>query len=464
MTNQSVENQTCLARRRRQSGNVLVLATLSMFVLFGFMGLVLDMGYMYFHKRRMQTAADAAAIGGAQELLLSSSVTNATIVSAGRKDSQLNGFTNATTVDGGAITVDINSPPTSGTKAGQSGFVEAIVTQPQPTMFMRMLGFNSATVKARAVAGVVEGLGCIYALDRDTSTQTKYGVSLNGSTQVNMTCGTYSNSNFSAVGGGCLSSNNINYVNSGGYTNSCGVSGLQPSGPVADPMLSLFPTAKTVLQNPNEPGLPTSTSRFTSTDPLCATHPPGTQFQPTDGVAVQPGYYCGGIKITGSYTNNIVFNSGVYVIVGGFSINGGANLVGTGVTFFFTYPGTNTSSYSPMSNNGNGTVTFSAPDLTSAPSSPYLGLLFYQDPSVPGTDDQNKTTVVAGGTGSTYNGIIYFPSTNLEYTGNSTTVANSTAGYTILIGYNVKIAGGSIINSDYTAIGGDPLKVAAFVE
>jgi uncharacterized membrane protein len=36
-------------------------------VLLGFLGLAFDASYMYFYKRRMQTAADAGAIAAAQE-------------------------------------------------------------------------------------------------------------------------------------------------------------------------------------------------------------------------------------------------------------------------------------------------------------------------------------------------------------------------------------------------------------
>src|SRR5258707_15800020 len=114
---------TC-RRRLQQRGSILLVATLGFSVLFGFMGLALDAGYMYYQKRRMQTAADAGAIAGAQELLRNSSATFAAVQAAARKDTSFNGFTN-----GGDITVTVNMPPVNGTKAGVSGFVEVIIGQ-----------------------------------------------------------------------------------------------------------------------------------------------------------------------------------------------------------------------------------------------------------------------------------------------------------------------------------------------
>ena len=435
-----------ISRRKQQGGSILIIGTVSIFVLFGFMGLAIDAGYMYFHKRRMQTAADSGALAGAQELLRQFSATYATVQAAAFKDTSLNDFPN-----GGDITVTVNMPPLYGTKAGQTGFVEVIIGQPQPTTFLQVLNIASTTVMARAVAGAVDSNACIYALNQTNSTSTQYGFSINGNTTVNMQCGIYSNSNFSAVGGGCVASNDISFVNNGGYTNQCGIQDLQPTGPASDPMAALFPTAGATI----------------ATKSTCTyDNPPNQGFQPVDGVALNPGVYCGGINIKGNYANPVVFNPGTYVISGGgLNITSGATVNGSAVTFFLTYPGTNTSLYTPVKITGTGVVTFTAPTIANNPTnSPYVGVLFYQDPTIPGTSSQGSTSMIAGGAGSIYQGIIYFPTTDLQYTGNSTNVANSSAGYTILVGYDVAVSGGSIINSDYSSIGGNPFKVAVYAE
>jgi hypothetical protein len=185
---------------------------------------------------------------------------------------------------------------------------------------------------------------------------------------------------------------------------------------------------------------------------------------------VYPGTYCGGIEINGGSSTNITFAAGNYFLVGGagLKVTSGSTITGSNVTFFVTYPGTTTSKYAPVSINGSGTVTLSAPTTAYAAANPsanaIVGVLFFQDPSFPASTAGPDGSIIAGSSSSTYNGIIYFPTTNLTYTGKSTTVANSSAGYTILLGYNISVQGGSSINSDYTAIGGNPFKVATFVE
>src|SRR3954451_12824361 len=125
---QTQAGQLMSRRRQRQSGSVLILGALSIFVLFAFMGLALDASYMFFQKRRMQTAADAGALAGAQELLRNTAASNSTISTSALNDASLNEFTDATN----GVTVAVNHPPITGPSAGNSGYVEVVVTQPQP--------------------------------------------------------------------------------------------------------------------------------------------------------------------------------------------------------------------------------------------------------------------------------------------------------------------------------------------
>jgi len=65
-------------KRRGERGYVLITSTLMILVLLGFLGLAIDVGYMEFTKRRIQTAADAAATGGAIQLRADGATTNVT--------------------------------------------------------------------------------------------------------------------------------------------------------------------------------------------------------------------------------------------------------------------------------------------------------------------------------------------------------------------------------------------------
>jgi hypothetical protein len=420
--------------RHGERGAIMFLGVLTMFVMMGFAGFALDASYMYFHKRNMQTAADAGAYAGALEKLRG----NTDVDTAVKKDTALNGFSDGTD----SVTVTVNSPPSSGVENGVAGYVEVIISHPQPTWFMRALNFNSMTVKARAVAGVGNtSNGCVYALNGDTSNQNN-GFFVNGTTNSSFSCGVFTNGNFRSVGGACVVTPTVNY--SGAYTNQnagtdCGPQGVTKGVPIVDPLLNKF-------------SIPSYTA--------CSGGGNGLKITSGTTVTIPAGTYCGGISISGS-VQNVVFSSGQFILVGGgLSVNGSVNISGTGVTFFNTYPGTQTNKYGAISISGginSGTVTLSAPT-----SGTYKGLLFYQDPRVTWSSSDGST--IAGGVSSTYNGILYFPTTDLTYTGSSTT-GTGTGGYTMLIGFNIKIAGSAQVHSDFSALGGsNPIQNALFAE
>jgi Flp pilus assembly protein TadG len=55
--------------RRRQSGQVLIMVALGMFVLLGFVALSIDAGYALNQRRGLQTAADASALAVAEAVM-----------------------------------------------------------------------------------------------------------------------------------------------------------------------------------------------------------------------------------------------------------------------------------------------------------------------------------------------------------------------------------------------------------
>ena len=83
-----------MSRRRRSRGFVLITMVASMVVILSIVGLAIDTGHLQLVKVRMQTAADAAAIGAVQELKLHGP-TNVT--ASGKADAAANGFTDGKT-------------------------------------------------------------------------------------------------------------------------------------------------------------------------------------------------------------------------------------------------------------------------------------------------------------------------------------------------------------------------------
>jgi hypothetical protein len=185
-----------MRNRSGENGQVIVLVLMSMGLLLGVLALAIDVGVLFRAKRNVQIAADAAAFAGALDYYYNAS--NATAISRGTASGVANGVTTSQ--------ITVNSPPTYGPNAGKAGFVEAIVIQPNNTLFMGYLsGISSINVTARAVAGAPgASQACIYISNPTASSaldlQGAYDIEAPG-------CGVYVNSNSgSAVhvtGNGC---------------------------------------------------------------------------------------------------------------------------------------------------------------------------------------------------------------------------------------------------------------------
>ncbi|HWA95154.1 MAG TPA: pilus assembly protein TadG-related protein [Terracidiphilus sp.] len=147
-----------------ESGQVVVLTLLCLTVLLGFMGLALDVGLLFRARRNAQIAADAAATAAALDYHYNTSVSSAQ--AAGRAASAANGITNGSNGD----VVTVNMPPANGPNTAYTSFAEAIVVQPNPTLFMGLFGFGKVNVAARAVAGnPAAAKGCMYITNESAS-------------------------------------------------------------------------------------------------------------------------------------------------------------------------------------------------------------------------------------------------------------------------------------------------------
>lgn len=160
--------------------------------LLGFMALALDVGVLFHTKRNLQTAADAAALAGAQDFLYNQSASSA--VSAACAAASTNGFTgtcvtSSACTDTSSAKICVNTPPKLGPNTGSNAgsFVEAIVVQRHSLMFWT----STLPVSARAVAGTpTNGQACIWLMNpsgNDLAVQGKYDIE-------SPDCGIYVNS------------------------------------------------------------------------------------------------------------------------------------------------------------------------------------------------------------------------------------------------------------------------------
>jgi uncharacterized membrane protein len=132
---------------RKRRGYVLLTMAAGMFAILGFAGLVVDVGYLEYYKRKAQTAADAGEQGGVAEI--NQGRTN-TVAQAAANDVTVNGFTDGAN----GASVVINNPPLTGGHIGNAKYVEVTVTQTLPTVFLQALSIGSMAVKARAVGAL----------------------------------------------------------------------------------------------------------------------------------------------------------------------------------------------------------------------------------------------------------------------------------------------------------------------
>ncbi|MFZ2467768.1 MAG: pilus assembly protein TadG-related protein [Parvibaculum sedimenti] len=398
-----------------ERGSVALQVALTIVVILGMVSLGVEVTSVLLTQRRMQTAADSAAVAGATALGASENVTLAADAVAAA-----NGFTNG--VNGATVTV--NNPPLTGTHTANSGAVEVIVKQPQTLPIASLIYSGTWIPAARAVA--LSGSSASYcALQLDTSSTT--GVLISNGASVNMSqCGLGANATGSTAvtvnGGAKLTASTVSVsgtttVNNGGHISvTNGIKTNQPA--MADPYASV--------------NVPTYSGCTYS-----SLYQPGW----TTSLTLSPGVYCGGMNIANGIPN-VVMNPGVYIIKGGtFTLGGGIKITGSGVTIVLTGSGSNYAT----ANIGNGvTVTLSAPT-----SGTMAGLLFYQDRNAP----NSGSNILQGGAAMSLSGALYFPSQKLIMNNGAKTAATCTQ----LVAWRLEFQGGATLNNSCTGTGVKPI-------
>ena len=395
---------------RNDSRGVLIVITALLFpVLLAFLGLALDVGMIYDVKRRQQNAANAAAIGGAYEILRCSADE---VSSAALDDAKRNGFD----VDGSATTVAVTYPYTRGavttttdavvaapsgdsacglSSAGIGEQVEVVIDKVVTTYFMRVLGYDTVTVQSRAVAGVInakEADGCVIILDRG---ETRAAFKVPGTADFQADCGIKVNSKHRTAA--MVQSGNSTITASGiGVTGECRLNGGASMTP--------YPvTGMPAVENPYWHMAPPDYTDYMEY-PRRATD---LWISETPGASLEPGYYKGGIKIDGLGTT-VHFNPGVYILdanadtgtKGGLQITGSSINSGDGVMFYSTNTTGDPTLWGDFSIAGSSQNRFTAP----AEGSYYAGMLFWNDESAP---YEKPGSVLAGTSDSLFEGVFY---------------------------------------------------------
>jgi Flp pilus assembly protein TadG len=421
-----------MKRMRDESGQAAILAVLGLTCILGFVGLATDVGVLLHAKRNLQIAADAAALAGANEINIDSTK----IVAAGKAASAQNGFTDG---DANGTTVNIYPPPVDGPNINKAGYVEAVVRQPQPTFFMKVLSFTSMPVSARAVAfnGANNGSGCLHALNKN-ATDT---IALAGSFTLDAPgCQVIDNSSAACAldftgAAGRLTAGSVSVAGT-----SCGHTGDSSPAPQKGPQVS-DPLASTYTPIP-----PASW-------PTCGAAPSGNTWGASGGKTYNPSGISGGGTTLFCYSsgadkvnNSVTMDAGTYIFTGSLGLQGHGSLDGSaGVTIYLAAPGGNMN----MGGSGNSNLKLIAPST-----GPFANVAIYQEPA-----DTNDVSLT-GTPVSLLQGIVYLPSAELDLGGNSNQTLTSD-----LIVNKLSVSGNAFLQlTDLSATTNTPLHTIALVE
>jgi len=427
--------------RKSESGNVLVLTAMCLTILMGFVAMAIDVGMLFHAHVQMQIAADAAAAAAALDYKYGESTRV-------QSDATAAATQNGMLATGSAT---INDPPTSGYHKA-AGYIEAVVSEPYPTFFMKTFGFGAINVSARAVAGSSANGGCMWALAKSG-----VDISLKGNGSLTaQNCAVYDDSSASDAlqlkGNGSISAKSIGIV--GGYTVN-GNGSITPNppttgiAPAADPINVTPPTASTSTCSGSSSACNPSNSSNNN-----KTIQPGTYTSITNSGNGNMTLAAGNYTITGNLTNSangsltlgagnytiggnfstsgngaVTIGAGEYIIGGNLSLQGNGALTGSGVTFFIA-SGSNTVV-------GNGNMNLSAPT-----SGPYSGLLYYEPLS------NNNGVSLTGNGGDNVQGIMYMPGAPVTLAGNG----NLTVSLDLIADSISSTGNGSITLTNYAAI------------
>jgi Flp pilus assembly protein TadG len=439
--------------KNRQSGSAIVMVMLFFVPMLAMVGLVVDVGSAYFARRAAQTAADAAASAAAQAALdginsggaytcgskglgcQGATACPATITTPTTTNLQngclyatANGFTNGGLNGKQTVTLEANITTPAPTVSGVlvKYWVTARISQTNPLTFIGILRLQSTTVNVIATAGIIAAQpnNCITVLDPAA----QHALVMSGSAQIDASCGVAVNSTNSDAldisGGACLIANSIQVVGGAHVTACTNPTPTTNATAVSDPLVNLV------------------TPSF---NPLACDH---LFYSVSSGShTLSPGTYCGGITFSGG---SGTFNSGTYILLGGgFVLSGGASVSGTGVTFYntfnFFYP------YHSVQISGGSTANLTAPSSGSL-----SGILFFGDR----TASTSAKEQISGGSSAVFTGTLYFPVTELDYSGGS----SSNAGYTIIVADKVDFSSSCSLTANPSSSTGPPVTKTALIQ
>lgn len=293
---------------RDRRGSIAVQTALLLVILVGFAAFGVEITNLMLQQRRMQAAADAAAMAGGQA---GRTLAQARVDALGIAGSHgyVNGSDN--------VTITVNKPASVGSYGASS--TEVIIQKSFSPLLLAVLTNQAITVRVRAISDPTSvSAGCLLALDPSGSGAVTI---VNNSSINNTLCELVVNSTSSSA----LTLQNSAFI-------------LGPVYLVGDYLLGNGAniTGTPLTRNAGTPVEDPYAGISLPTAPGC----PGRASAISGNTTLQPGRYCSGMVIANN--SKVTLNPGVYYIDQAFTMNQNSTVTGTGVTLLFNSATTST--------------------------------------------------------------------------------------------------------------------------
>lgn len=436
---------------QRREAMVAVQVAVTMTALVGVLALVLDSGMLLLERRHAQSAADAAALAGAAELLRIYYPTDlghdlGHTARDAAADYLNNNYTSAQQAN--LANISINVPPSSNsiTQHRTWGFIEVSFTYNQPRYFSTLFGSGSIPITARAVAEGKWAKPRAGVIVLDPSARSALDISGGGSFTVSGASIQVDSSNSSAFtvsGGGTITATEADVY--GGYSgngnfNVAGGHPITGVPPIPDPLAYL---------------------------PAPTVPPAGRIEHPSSHVYIlHPGSYGGGgsqPNLPNFGNNDIVTfkqasdgNGGIYYFTQkGFNSNGATLAMDVGTTGGIMLYNAGTGSSDAINIAGNSSSSVILSGLTRGP---YKDILFFQ------ARNASENLSITGNGTFQLTGTIYAAAGTINVTGNGTAQANPMIAGSQMVAGQIKVAGNGYMVVNYYGGLVAPQRILTLVE
>jgi Flp pilus assembly protein TadG len=391
---------------RNQNGNVAVIIALAAIPLIGAAGVAADYAKWHFQKGRLQGVADAAALAASMEYVFEGNKKKSQGDAEARAIAAVSDYVNA-------HHSTLNAAPQVSFTTDPDRTVTVQLSQDGKRTLSSVLPGADANIVVTATALVTENTTapCVIGLDETATPAVRFAGS---GPMTAHNCAVWSNSTqtLSMEGSG-----------SGGATASkfCAVGGVSPGTmSFSTPPEAYCPPVQDPFADVEMPAIGACTEiDLKINNPI---------------VALTPGVYCGGIKVTSQAV--VALAPGEYVIKdGSFELFGGSSILGVDVTIFLTGPG------SGLKFGGASSINLRAPT-----DGPYAGIAIYSD-----RNSAPEISNLSGSNSLDIEGTLYMPNQDLTYSGSNSALLP--ANFTVLIANTLTFTGSSevTIRSDYSA-------------